>query len=102
MLLDADAVLIDLSSRRADPIAAIAAARAGGRPVAAVGPHEDLADRKRALAAGAARVYAYSKLFGDGPRTIAAWLGLPEPAGTNRPEMSPADTIAADGTAPVG
>jgi hypothetical protein len=75
----ADAALVDLSSRRADPIVAIAAAKTAGRPVAAVGPHEDQAARKRALAAGAVRVYAYSKLFDDGPRTVAAWLGLPEP-----------------------
>lgn len=75
----ADAALVDLSSRRSDPIVAIAAAKTAGRPVVAVGPHEDLAARKRALAAGAVRVYAYSKLFDDGPRTVAAWLGLPEP-----------------------
>ncbi len=79
-LRGADAALVDLSLRRADPIVAVADAAAAGVPVVAVGPHEDLAARKRALAAGAARVYAYSKLFEDGPRTMAAWLHLPEPA----------------------
>ena len=78
-LPDADAVLVDLAARRADPFVAIAAAIQAGLPVVAVGAHEDIAARKRALAAGARRVYAYSKLFEDGPRTMAAWLSLPEP-----------------------
>jgi CheY-like chemotaxis protein len=76
----AEAVIVDLGARRADPVAAIEAAVRAGRPVVAVGAHEDLDARRRALAAGALRVYAYSKLFEDGPRTIAAWLGLPIPA----------------------
>ena len=46
----------------------------------AVGPHEDAVARKRALAAGASRVYAYRKLYDDGPATIAGWLDLPAPA----------------------
>jgi DNA-binding NarL/FixJ family response regulator len=79
VLPDADGALVDLSFRRSDPIAAIEQARAVGLPVVAVGAHEDLAARRRALAAGARRVYAYSKLFDDGPRTIAAWLDLPVP-----------------------
>jgi len=70
-----EAAIVDLAARRADPVAAIAAAAAAGRPVVAVGPHADLAARKRALAAGADRVFAYSKLHEDGPRTVAAWLG---------------------------
>ena len=45
------------------------AADAGAR-VLAVGPHDDLALRKRALAAGAEKVLAYRKLFEDGPATI--------------------------------
>ena len=40
--------------------------------------HPELRDneklRKRALARGAERVYAYRKLFEDGPATIAAWI----------------------------
>ena len=40
----------------------------------AVGQHDDLELRKRALAAGADRVLAYRKLFEDGPATISAWL----------------------------
>ena len=78
-LASADGAIVDLSVRGASPLAGIAAAAAAGKPVIAVGPHEDSAARKQALAAGASRVYAYRKLFDDGPRTIAAWLGLPEP-----------------------
>ncbi len=88
----ADAALIDLSTRRSDPIAAIVAARVARLPIVAVGAHEDLAARKRALSAGAGRVYAYSKLFEDGPRTLAAWLGLPEPD-----RVAPTDGAAAVG-----
>jgi hypothetical protein len=39
-----------------------------------VGQHDDVALRKRALAAGAERVLAYRKLFDDGPATIEAWI----------------------------
>jgi hypothetical protein len=46
-----------------------------GVPALAVGQHDDLELRKRALAAGASRVLAYRKLFEDGPDTLAAWLG---------------------------
>ncbi|MGZ8527817.1 MAG: hypothetical protein ACXWWR_03400 [Candidatus Limnocylindrales bacterium] len=81
----ADAALVDLATRTMDPFEAIAAARLAGLAVVAVGPHEDLAARRRALAGGAGRVYAYRKLFDDGPRTIAAWLSLPAPATASRP-----------------
>lgn len=81
----ADAALIDLGTRALEPFAAIGAARASGLAVVAVGPHEDLAARKRALADGAGRVYAYRKLFDDGPRTIAAWLNLPAPPTVSEP-----------------
>ncbi len=87
-LRGADAALIDLSFRRSDPIAAVALATAAGVPVVAVGPHADHAARKRAIAAGAGRVYAYSKLFDDGPRTVAAWLRLPEPASEPSPDAA--------------
>jgi electron transfer flavoprotein alpha/beta subunit len=43
--------------------------------VLAVGQHDDHELRKKALAAGADRVFAYRKLFEDGPGTISAWLG---------------------------
>jgi hypothetical protein len=75
----ADAAIVDLALRVGDARAGIAAAQSTGVPVVAVGPHEDAAARKRALAAGATRVYAYRKLSEDGPRTIATWLDLPDP-----------------------
>ena len=74
-LPEVDSVLIDLTARAYDGVAAIDAARAAGVPVLAVGQHDDHDLRKRALAAGADRVYAYRKLFEDGPATLAAWLG---------------------------
>ena len=70
----ADAVVVDLTASNYDPIGAIERAVSAGRRVLAVGQHDDAAYRKRALAAGAERVYAYRKLFEDGPATLAAWL----------------------------
>jgi DNA-binding response OmpR family regulator len=73
-LPDVDRVVVDLTARAYDGLAAIAMAHAAGRPVLAVGQHDDVATRKAALAAGADRVYPYRRLFEDGPRQIAAWL----------------------------
>jgi DNA-binding NarL/FixJ family response regulator len=78
-LASADAAIVDLSVRGATALEGIAEASSTGKPVIAVGPHEDSSLRRQALAAGASRVYAYRKLYDDGPRTVAAWLGLPEP-----------------------
>ena len=69
--------IVDLALRSADPIDAIALAAARRTPVVAVGPHEDVTTRKEALAAGASRVFAYRKLFEDGPRAVALAFGLP-------------------------
>ncbi len=55
-------------------------ARAAGARVLAVGQHDDLELRRRAIAAGAERVYAYRKLFEDGPAVVAAWLETPAPS----------------------
>ena len=74
LLPDVDRVIVDLTARAYDGVEAIAVARATGRPVLAVGQHDDVELRKRALAAGADRVYAYRKLFEDGPATLAAWI----------------------------
>ena len=67
-------VIVDLTALAYDGVQAIRAAAAGGVKVIAVGQHDDVATRKAALAAGAERVYAYRKLFEDGPRTLGAWL----------------------------
>lgn len=71
----ADRVVVDLTASNYDPIASIERVAGRGLPVLAVGQHDDLPLRKRALAAGAERVYAYRKLFEDGPATLDAWLG---------------------------
>ncbi len=73
-LTDSDALVVDLTARAYDPLAAIERARAAGARVLAVGQHDDVELRKRALARGADKVLAYRKLFEDGPRTVAAWL----------------------------
>lgn len=66
--------VVDLGLRGQDATALITALVAAGVPVIAVGQHDDLALRKRALSAGATRVYSYDKLFRDGPGVIRAWL----------------------------
>ena len=66
--------IVDLTARAYDGVEAIRAAAATGARVVAVGQHDDIETRRAALAAGAERVYAYRKLFQDGPRTIAGWL----------------------------
>jgi hypothetical protein len=80
--------IIDLTARAYDGVEAVRTAAAGGARVVAVGQHDDLELRKRALAAGAERVYAYRKLFEDGPAVLAAWLGVaaPSPAAAAVPE----------------
>jgi ActR/RegA family two-component response regulator len=70
----AEHAIVDLTASAYDPIAAIQRARERGARVLAVGPHDDVALRKRAFAAGADKVLAYRKLFEDGPGTIARWL----------------------------
>lgn len=74
--LDAGArlVIIDLTAVAYDGVVAIERATAAGARVLAVGQHDDVGLRRRALEAGAERVFAYRKLFEDGPATIAAWL----------------------------
>lgn len=78
----ADLAIIDLTARAYDPLTAIERARSLGARVLAIGPHDDLPLRKRALARGADRVLAYRKLFEDGPATIATWLERVEAAAT--------------------
>jgi hypothetical protein len=73
-LVCADLAIIDMTASAYDPLVAIERARSVGARVIAVGQHDDLALRKRALARGAERVFAYRKLFEDGPATIAAFM----------------------------
>ena len=67
-------MIVDLTARAYDGVAAIALANAAGRPVLAVGQHDDADLRRRALAAGADRVHPYRQLFEDGPRQMTRWL----------------------------
>jgi hypothetical protein len=82
-LVCADLAIIDMTASAYDPLVAIERARAAGARVIAVGQHDDLAMRKRALARGAERVFAYRKLFEDGPATIAAWIERGTPAASS-------------------
>ena len=81
-LVCADLAIVDLTASAYDALTAIERARSSGARVIAVGQHDDIALRKRALARGAERVYAYRKLFEDGPATITAWLTRPGVAET--------------------
>ena len=75
-LESANWAIVDLTARAYDPLAAIERARSAGARVLAVGQHDDVDIRKRALARGADKVLAYRKLFEDGPATVARWLGV--------------------------
>jgi DNA-binding response OmpR family regulator len=70
----ADAVIVDLTARAYDGVVAVRKAADAGRRVLAVGQHDDVELRRRALAAGAEKVHPYRKLFEDGPETLTAWL----------------------------
>jgi len=69
-----EAVIVDLTARAYDGIAAIRLATAAGARVVAVGQHDDVALRKAATEAGASRVFTYRALFEDGPRLLGRWL----------------------------
>lgn len=76
-LTGVDRVIVDLTARAYDGVAAVALATAASRPVLAVGQHDDVDLRRRAIAAGADRVHPYRRLFEDGPRQVGAWLAAP-------------------------
>ena len=67
-------VVVDLNGHAYDGITAVGVAAEEGHPVIAVGQHEDIELRKRALGAGAIRVFSYNKLFADGPAVITKLL----------------------------
>ena len=66
--------IVDLAARRFDGVAAIERVTEAGLPVVAVAEHDDQLTRKRALAAGATRVFSYRKFFEDGTRLVEGWL----------------------------
>jgi len=73
-LATADRAIVDLTARAYDGVAQVAVATAAGRPVLAVGQHDDVDLRRRALAAGAQQVYPYRRLFEAGPTVLRRWL----------------------------
>jgi hypothetical protein len=73
-LICADVAIVDLTAHAYDPFIAIERAVAAGVRVLAVGQHDDVTQRKRALARGAERVLAYRKLFEDGPATVEGFI----------------------------
>ncbi len=75
-------VVVDLNGRRYDGAEAVTLARSAGKPVIAAAEHDDQVTRKRALDAGASRVFSYNKLFTDGPGVIGRWLAAMEPTGS--------------------
>ena len=75
-------VVIDLNGRRYDGAEAVRLARSAGKPVVAAAEHDDQITRKRALDAGASRVFSYNKLFTDGPGVIGRWLAAMGHMGT--------------------
>jgi CheY-like chemotaxis protein len=68
-------VIVDLTARAYDGIAAIRRARGTGARVVAVGQHDDAELRRAALDAGAERVFTYRALFEGGATLLARWLG---------------------------
>jgi DNA-binding NarL/FixJ family response regulator len=66
--------IVDLAARRFDGVAAIERVAAARLPVIAVAEHDDQVTRKRALRAGASRVFSYRKFFEDGTRLVEGWL----------------------------
>ena len=73
-LVNAPRAIVDMTARNYDPLVAIRRATELGARVIAVGEHDAVDARKRAIVAGAERVYAYRKLFEDGPGTVTRWL----------------------------
>jgi CBS domain-containing protein len=70
--------VVDLFARRYEGATAIRRIAEAHLPVIAVAEHDDLAARKRALDAGAKRVFSYAKFFSEGPRLVAEWLAAGE------------------------
>lgn len=68
-----DLLLVDLEGGE-PALAAVRAAKAAGMPVLAFGPHVELALREAALAAGASRVVAKSKLTASFPELLGEFL----------------------------
>lgn len=68
-------VIVDLTARAYDGLAAVAEARRAGCRVLAVAQHDDLELHRQARAAGAERIVAYRLLHERGFGVVRAWLG---------------------------
>ena len=75
--------VVDLNGRRYDGVAAIERVATAKLPVIAVAQHDDQVTRKRALNAGANRVFSYQKFFSDGSSLVEAWLRREEGSSTS-------------------
>jgi DNA-binding response OmpR family regulator len=73
--------IVDLAARRFDGVAAVERVTGARLPVIAVAEHDDQVTRKRALKAGATRVFSYRKFFEDGTRLVEGWLAANAPTG---------------------
>lgn len=89
-LATADRAIVDLTARAYDGVAQVAVASAAGRPVLAVGQHDDVDLRRRAIAAGAQQVHPYRRLFEAGPTVLRRWLAVDAVSG-ERPASSVAE-----------
>jgi hypothetical protein len=69
-----DRAIVDLTARTYDAVEAIASGVRAGAAILAVGQHDDVELRRRALAAGAGRFVPY-RLLADasGPAIVASW-----------------------------
>jgi CheY-like chemotaxis protein len=76
--------IVDMSSRRIDAVAAIGQVSQARLPVIAVAQHDDQLTRRRALQAGASRVFSYNKFFHDGTQLVERWL-VAEATGASGP-----------------
>jgi hypothetical protein len=82
--------LVDMGARLVDPAAAIQQVAAARLPVVAVAQHDDQVTRRRAMAAGAIRVFSYNKFFTDGTRLVERWFtSAGSAAGASQPPRSP-------------
>ncbi len=96
-------VVVDLTARAYDGIAAVRLAAAAGLRVLCVGQHDDRSARRAALDAGAERVLAYRTLFENGHAHLASWLGVPAPAPGSLavPAVAPASAAGSISPRPI-
>jgi hypothetical protein len=88
-LAGAAGVIVDTTARAYDPLEVLRLASAAGVPAIAAAPHDDVALRRAALAAGASRVHPYRVLHERGDRELAAWIGsLPAQPAADVPEAA--------------